>query len=67
MNRMARRRKELKLSQEAVAIRAELSARGYRLIEIGATRNARYNSLAQIANALECKVDDIWPLQEESA
>lgn len=67
MNRMARRREELKLSQEAVAIKAELSARGYRLIEIGVTRNPRYDSLTRIANVLGCRVEDIWPVRRESA
>lgn len=67
MNRMERRRKELNLSQREVARRAGLSERGYTYIVTGKRPHVRFTSLQALATALECKVEDIWPLQEESA
>lgn len=63
-NRLAERRKELKLMQEQVAQKLNMSLVYYQGLEYGLHEPSVYVAL-RIARALDTTVEELFPIEEE--
>ena len=63
-NRLAERRKELKLMQEQVAQKLNMSLVYYQGLEYGLHEPSVYVAL-RIARALDTTVEEVFPIEEE--
>ena len=61
MTKLKKRRKELKITQKLASELARVNFRVYQHYEQGHNElaDAKYSTVASIAKALQCKIDDI--------